>query len=185
MRFCFLFVIGLVAQVSAYSIPGAYERFLFWYAYKIDGTTAAGAYTIAGGCSKWAAQTQRCNFNQLCDYIAGNNRGTTNVVEDPDIDDLDRWARELPTSATGQYTPQKIMNGGVRLLPTLKPCASLLQLTYSQGPRRCKSLASRRKVHPGSTAIFSGRVQTNHRHLGRQRSPCFSASRVSPKPGIL
>lgn len=70
MRFKhFLAIFGSALIAAAYSTPGAYERLLYYYAYKLD--NMGGGRTIAGGCKPGGV----CSFDEFVHFIEGRGPG--------------------------------------------------------------------------------------------------------------
>ncbi|KID74769.1 uncharacterized protein G6M90_00g108920 [Metarhizium brunneum] len=75
MRFKhFLAIFGSALIAAAYSTPGAYERLLYYYAYKLD--NMGGGKTIAGGCP---GPESGCSFDQFVHFIEGRGPSEATV----------------------------------------------------------------------------------------------------------
>ncbi|KID95399.1 Heat-labile enterotoxin, A chain, partial [Metarhizium majus ARSEF 297] len=74
MRFKhFLAIFGSALIAAAYSTPGAYERLLYYYAYKLD--NMGGGKTIAGGCKPGGV----CGFDEFVHFIEGRGPSEATV----------------------------------------------------------------------------------------------------------
>lgn len=74
MRFKhFLAIFGSALIAAAYSTPGAYERLLYYYAYKLD--NMGGGKTIAGGCKPGGV----CSFDEFVHFIEGRGPSEATV----------------------------------------------------------------------------------------------------------
>ncbi|KID81342.1 Heat-labile enterotoxin, A chain [Metarhizium guizhouense ARSEF 977] len=74
MRFKhFLAIFGSALIAAAYSTPGAYERLLYYYAYKLD--NMGGGKTIAGGCKPRGV----CSFDEFVHFIEGRGASEATV----------------------------------------------------------------------------------------------------------
>lgn len=74
MRFKhFLAIFGSALIAAAYSTPGAYERLLYYYAYKLD--NMGGGKTIAGGCKPRGV----CTFDEFVHFIEGRGASEATV----------------------------------------------------------------------------------------------------------
>ncbi|KAK9444442.1 Heat-labile enterotoxin, A chain [Metarhizium brunneum] len=74
MRFKhFLAIFGSALIAAAYSTPGAYERLLYYYSYKLD--NMGGGKTIAGGCKPRGV----CSFDEFVHFIEGRGASEATV----------------------------------------------------------------------------------------------------------
>ncbi|KAL4903810.1 hypothetical protein BDW74DRAFT_34187 [Aspergillus multicolor] len=104
----FLLLSYLVAYVSAYAMPGAYERILYYYAYKLDCAINGEPKTVGARCGP------NCSFNEFLSYIDEDLRVSKTQLDitSDEFPDVDRTAKKLESlDITGVYTPDTILPG--------------------------------------------------------------------------
>ncbi|KAJ6445396.1 lipase (class 3) domain-containing protein [Purpureocillium lavendulum] len=109
-----LCLLGSLASVAGYSLPGGYERMMFYYAYLMDCDSNGGAAKIiAPGCAKAAghAAGTKCTLRQFINYIAKTKPSKTNIAQVPEGDGDD----VVPTVATAEKLVQLELTGAVNL----------------------------------------------------------------------
>ncbi|EEA26396.1 hypothetical protein TMatcc_005336 [Talaromyces marneffei ATCC 18224] len=115
--FTFLVLLVGIAQTSAYSIPGGYERTLIYYLYSIDAQRNGGRpQKIAPACSRSATP---CTLDQLLRYLADGalpNRPAP-ATSYPDLPPMDRTADAISAKDAagkdfaGQVNPGRTLPG--------------------------------------------------------------------------
>ncbi|OKL59983.1 hypothetical protein UA08_04954 [Talaromyces atroroseus] len=109
-----------IAQTSAYSVPGGYERVLIYYMYSIDCQLNGGTpKKIATGCK--GTGRNPCTLDQLLRYIAANPSSlptrSAPATSYPALPDMDRTASALSTKGpdgrdfAGQIKPGVALPG--------------------------------------------------------------------------
>ncbi|RAO67850.1 uncharacterized protein BHQ10_003862 [Talaromyces amestolkiae] len=102
--FALLILLFGIAQTSAFSVPGGYERVLLYYLYSIDAQLNGGKpQKIATGCSK---SSTPCTLDQLLRYIAKNPSNLPQAAPAtryPELPPMDDTARALATKDANNF----------------------------------------------------------------------------------
>lgn len=115
-----VFLFGIV-HTSAYSIPGGYERVLFYYLYSIDCQLNGGTpKQIATGCK--GTGKNPCTLDQLLRYISDNPNSLPTraapATSYPALPDMDQTAQALTAKGTdgkdfaGPIQTTHVLEGG-------------------------------------------------------------------------
>ncbi|KAF9047765.1 hypothetical protein BJ165DRAFT_1403407 [Panaeolus papilionaceus] len=111
----FFFICSLVGVVRAYSIPGGYERVMFYYAYLMDCQLNGGTpKTIAAKCSKSATP---CTFDNFLRYIMKEPPATIDIFSDayPAIPPLqDTALAVIDNNLAGAVDPSHVHTDAVK-----------------------------------------------------------------------
>ncbi|KAK9434694.1 Heat-labile enterotoxin, A chain [Metarhizium brunneum] len=105
MRFTHgLALLGFAVMAAAYSEVGIYERFYFYYAYKLDSMTV-GKSTIASGC-------KNCNFDDFINFIEDNKGESIRKVSTEHFPDIEKTADLYAKSGPAtQVKEGRVYNG--------------------------------------------------------------------------
>ncbi|OAQ60268.1 heat-labile enterotoxin, A chain [Pochonia chlamydosporia 170] len=99
-----LALLGFAVMAAAYSEVGIYERFYFYYAYKLD-SMIVGQPLIAAGC-------KNCNFNEFINFIEGNEGNKIRKVSAEHFPDVEKTAKLYEASgAATQVREGRVYNG--------------------------------------------------------------------------
>ncbi|KID81025.1 Heat-labile enterotoxin, A chain [Metarhizium guizhouense ARSEF 977] len=126
----FLAVLGFAVMAAGYSLPGAYERMLYYNAYKLD--KMAGGSKIASGCSKSGI----CNFDDFIHFIEGRKPGKVVAITPNEFPAIKQTAQRLQDlGKTGPVLVGRIMNDAQSYPDLLKKLGQRLEglLTKSSG----------------------------------------------------
>lgn len=106
MRFTHgLALLGFAVMAAAYSEVGIYERFYFYYAYKLDAMTV-GEKKIATGCGN------NCNFDEFINFVEENKGANIRKVSTEHFPDIERTAELYANSgAATQVREGRVFNG--------------------------------------------------------------------------
>lgn len=115
--FTLLVLLFGIAQTSAYSIPGGYERVLIYYLYSLDCQLNGGtSKRVATGCSKSIGSKQPCTLDQLLRYIAADPNSlpteSAPATSYPELPDMDDTAKKLSAKYTN-YDPERDFSGQI------------------------------------------------------------------------
>jgi hypothetical protein len=118
--FTFLVLLFGIAQTSAYSVPGGYERVLIYYLYSIDAQLNDGTPEKIGiNCSKTMGISGLCTLDQLLRYIAAKPKelpAAAPATEYPKLPPMDDTAKALTQKDAKGYDFAGQINTG-RALP--------------------------------------------------------------------
>ncbi|EEP81861.1 predicted protein [Uncinocarpus reesii 1704] len=182
----FLLVSYLASVAQGYSIPGGYERCMFYYAYLLDCKINDGKPTTIGtGCAKvLGTGGTPCSMNQFLEFIMDPSK-PANVFSGkyPEIPPLEDTAKKVVDGDfAGPVTPGRVHTDGGKSKDYDKLLAKVTDFIAQKLPKADEDL--RKEAKNSVLRIFTSRVEATSRTFFENNSDIEPKYQKKSRGGI-